>query len=302
MKILILIGIFSSFIMAQSSDFYEIENTILSKFQIQLEGKLFDYKVSMFRYTRKEKSDKHILMSHGYLDNCGYALPIIKYFIDKNYEVTCIDLPGHGESSGRRGDIDSFDTYGYMYQQIIEELDLRSYKINVFYAHSTGNSGMIDLLLKNNEFLFNQYIMASPLVKSYLYGLSSFAIGTLGRFLPYIPRKLRNKQSKEFMAIYRSDPRPIKWLPLNWARRHMDWNNRIKNLNFESNQKLNLIFGTNDTVINAPYNESFLKKHFPKSKVYKVQKSGHHFIFQSATIKKEFYRILDSILIADSNS
>ena len=98
------------------------------------------------------------------------------------------------------------------------------------------------------------------------------------------------------MSIYKKDPRPIKWLPLNWARRHIDWNNRIKNIHSTSELPLQLIFGTNDTVINASYNENFLKKRFPRSKVYKVVGSGHHFIFQRDEIKQDFYSILENLL------
>lgn len=284
-------------LMANQNDYYKIEGTQLTRFESNIQGKLFDYQIKSFRYiSHANKADKHILMSHGYLDNCAYNKAIIKFFIELGYDVTCIDLPGHGKSSGRRGDIDSFDTYGFMYKQLIEDLDLRSYSKNIFFAHSTGNCGMIDLLLKGEELLFDKYIMASPLIKSYLYGLSSFAVGTLGRFLPYIPRKLRNKDSADYMAIYKEDPRPIKWLPLNWARRHIDWNNRIVKSKFISELPLYLIFGTNDTVINAEYNESFLLKHFPSSKVKKIRYSGHHFIFQKTEIKEDFLSHLSNVL------
>ena len=297
MKMALILLLTSWSLMANQNDYYQIEGFQLSRFESLVKGKLFDYQIKSFRYTSHvNKADKHILMSHGYLDNCAYNKSIITFFVQQGFDVTCIDLPGHGESSGRRGDIDSFDTYGIMYKQLIQDLDLRSYSKNIFFAHSTGNCGMIDLLLKGEELLFDKYIMASPLIKSYLYGLSSFAVGTLGRFLPYIPRKLRNKDSHEYMAIYRKDPRPIKWLPLNWTRRHIDWNNRIVNSKFTSELPLYLIFGTNDTVINADYNESFLLKHFPSSKVKKIRYSGHHFIFQKTEIKEDFLSHLSNVL------
>lgn len=277
-----------------NTDYYQISNVNYSKADLLIKGKYFDYQIMTHDYSNNNK--KHIFMSHGYLDNCAYSISVIKFFLSQGYDVTCFELPGHGESSGRRGDIDSFHTYGIIIKKLVGLKDLKKYEHNIFYAHSTGNSGMIDLLIKGEKLPFDKYIMASPLIQSYLYGLSSFAIGTLGRLLPYVPRKYRNKNNSDYRTILSQDPRPINWLPLNWARRHIDWNNRIKLSSLESDLELNLIFATNDTVINTEYNKNFLLERFPKSKVFMIQNSGHHYYFQKPEITESFFQTLHDIL------
>jgi len=296
MKILIKLFLLTSTLMAAQMNYYIIDNTEYSKTTLTLNGQRDVYEIALHKYSNTAQGNKHIFMVHGYLDNCAYSQPIIQKFLSLEYDVTCMELPGHGESSGARADIDHFDSYAIILDQVINSLNLSIYNKNVFYAHSTGNSGMIDLLSNENSFQFDQYILAAPLIRSYLYRLSSFAIGAFGSRIPFIPRKNKIKHNMIYKNILKHDPQPIKWLPMTWARRHIQWNNKMSRTDFSSALKLNIIFGTHDRVIDSKYNEDFLKKRFPQSEIFKVNKSGHHFYFQKNKITKEFYSIIEKIL------
>ena len=296
---LILLSLFiltSPSLQAASMDYYQLENYELKREELSIKGINKTYAIKLFHYSTKEYNQKHIFMSHGYLDNCAYAIKAIKFFLDHQFNVTCYDLPGHGESSGNRGDIDDFKTYGLVIKEAYKKTyQNQHYQRKIFYAHSTGNSGMIELLLNNEAPVFDQYIMAAPLIRSYLYKLTRFGMRYFGRFLRTVPRKFRNLHNQDYRDTLNLDPSPIRKLPTNWVRKNIQWNYELTKKE-TSPIALDVIFATNDTVIDLNYNRYYIEKHFPNARIQMIQNSGHHFYFQKDAVTEEFFRVVFGLL------
>lgn len=73
---------------AASMDYYQLENYELKREELSIKGINKTYAIKLFHYSTKESNQKHIFMSHGYLDNCAYAIKAIKFFLDHQYNVT----------------------------------------------------------------------------------------------------------------------------------------------------------------------------------------------------------------------
>lgn len=79
------------------------------------EGKIKGVKESELFYriwgTEKEKKEGFFVVVHGLGEHSGRYENFAKYFNDKGFDVAAFDLPGHGKSEGRRGDIEEFRDY-----------------------------------------------------------------------------------------------------------------------------------------------------------------------------------------------
>jgi len=62
-----------------------------------------------------------IVVVHGLGDHAGRYLPFMEFFADKGYAVMVYDQRGHGRSSGKRGDVDRFETWVHDLKTLVLE-------------------------------------------------------------------------------------------------------------------------------------------------------------------------------------
>lgn len=240
-------------------------------------------------------NNKLMVMAHGYIDNCGYVKPLQVWFLNNGYDVLCIELPGHGLSSGERADIEDFKIYGDVYLAVFNDLPT-GYETYNFYAHSTGAVGMMDILLDEKEHPFKKIIFAAPLVRSHLWELSNFGMRYFGFLLKRLPTRRLSLKDESYRELLDLDPTLIKSTPKNWFKQLVKWNKRIEASKRKSNEEIVAIFAGEDTVIDQEYNEMFYRRSFDNIKVYNLPKSDHAFHYESDFNKTLFYTYLSASL------
>jgi len=247
------------------------------------------YKVATHTWT-SSGNKKLFVTVHGYLDNCVYLQNLHRRLLSRGFDVYCYDLPGHGMSSGTpRGDIDHFSSYKVAAEKAIDARPL-DYSHVYFFSHSTGSVGLTQLLLEGWKSPFEKIIFVSPLIRSYLWKLSTWAYQTpLGNFIKFLPTR-RISLNDEFNAIVKNDPFPITKLPVHWYGELVNWNKSLERIKpYGGSEKLFTIFAEKDTVIEAEYSQRFYSKNFPKVEVKVIKKSEHVPYYEIKPIQDIFY-------------
>ena len=293
--LLIFIIFISRTLMANDAlPFYQVNGAkTYEQEKIYIEGIKNSYQVATHFYSNG--NSELVYFSHGYLDNCGYTKPYIRLFLENGYDVFCSELPGHGLSTGSRGDIDDFNSYKGVVHEVLRFLPSHYSKYH-FVGHSTGNFGMMTYLLDGNKNPFDNIIMAAPLVRSYLWDLSRLGINLFGRFIKKLPRRDVIGDIPEYLELKKLDPAYIEKVPTHWAKELMDWNKNYSYQSQSSDVPIKLIFANKDTVIDWKYNRKFFQDHFPNNSIYVIKGSGHILHYEIETIKTEFFRELLSSL------
>jgi lysophospholipase len=227
-------------------------------------------------YWSSPNNSKLFITAHGYLDNCLYLQKLHKIMLVGGYDILCYDLPGHGISSGSRADIDNFYSYKDAAKAVIDNRPTGYSKVS-FMAHSTGAVGVTQLLLDPKwTSPFDHVFLISPLVRSYLWGLSAWAYGTpLPNFIERLPT-VRPKLNAEYQRIYDNDPFSVTSIPVNWFGELVKWNESLEKKNSLNNsQKISVIFGEKDTVIDMGYSRGVYLKKFPQIEYRLIEGAGH---------------------------
>lgn len=296
MKVLLCLGFLLTCSISLASEFYQIdEASEYSPFFYEVkESSGQDLKIAAHLWSNN--NTKLVLMAHGYTDNCGFLKPLQRWFLEKNYDVLCLELPGHGESSGKSGDISRIETYYEIYQTILPQVFALNYQSTIFYGHSTGNIGMIEYLLEKNSHQFEKIIMATPLIRSYLWSVSRLGLRLFGRIVRRLPKRPVVTDHPEYKRLQKLEPRPMKSVPVSWFEELIKWNEKLKTDMRSSDEKIYTIFASKDTVIDYKFNKQFMETRFREAKIEVIQGSDHTLHYQKKVHTDQFYAILKSIL------
>ncbi len=121
------------------------------------------------RAWRAESPRGTVLGVHGYSEYSGRYDHVATFLANRGFNVFWIDLPGHGNSSGRRGNIDSFHTYIEACEFLVQRAAESAKPLHLF-GHSLG--GLICL----------RFLQTSPLAKNISSTLLSCPLLGLNRF------------------------------------------------------------------------------------------------------------------------
>ena len=241
---------------------------------------------------------KLVVLVHGYLDNAAYLKPLQRWFLAKGFDLLCIELPGHGESSGARGDIAHFNVYQDVYQAIFPRIFELSYDEFVFYGHSTGNVGIIELLLDHHPHRFSQIIMATPLIRSWQWSLSTFAWRIAGRMVKKIPRRSLQGCDPEYQCLRKLDGNLNRFAPTHWFSCLQQWNKMLEVDSRTALQPIDVIFAGKDTVIDTAFNKNFIEARFKNAQIVTVEGSDHILHYEKLPVRNHFFGVLQSLLFS----
>lgn len=278
------------------SEFYQVKEAkkyLKNSYEIS-DRAGFQLKIASHLYSNK--NSKLAFVVHGYGDNCAYLKPVTRFFLQEKYDVLCIELPGHGESTGKRADISQIEAYADVYKNIFPKLNGLKYDSMIFFAHSTGNTGMLEYLMDGDSHPFKKVIMAAPLVRSYLWNLSRFGQRIFGGFLSKLPRRPSSIDEKEFKELKKMDPAPIKSVPTHWFQELVNWNKKLEKDERRSSEQIEVIFATKDTVIDYDFNRDFIQKRFENAHIQTVKGSDHLIFWEEEAYQKQFFQYLSEII------
>jgi alpha-beta hydrolase superfamily lysophospholipase len=300
MKFVFFLFLLLSYPLAYALEFYQISEAqnYQQYFYEVTDQSNEEHKVAAHLWSNNQKN--LMVVAHGYTDNCGYTKPLIRWFLNQNYDVLCLELPGHGNSSGKRADISKIEVYYELYREIFPQAFMLDYQSFTFYGHSTGNIGMIEFLLENNNHRFDKIIMATPLIRSYLWKLSRLGHKLSSWFLTRLPKRPFHSENPEYKQLQKLDPYPFKTIPTHWYTELIAWNDKLLTDSRVSQQKIYSIFADKDTVIDYKFNKRFINDRFPNVQMTVIQGSDHNLPWEKEPITNVFYEKLRSILTTDS--
>jgi len=107
-----------------------------------------------FRYWPAENAKGVVLLVHGLGEHCQRYEHLAAHLNKAGYALSSMDLPGHGQSTGIRGHIDSFDDYQNAVLRLLKRTKAWHKNLPIFIlGHSMGGLIATRLLLRyQNKF------------------------------------------------------------------------------------------------------------------------------------------------------
>lgn len=128
-----------------------------------------------------------ICLVHGLGEHSGRYASLAAKLTMKNIALVCYDLPGHGQSSGKRGD-GTYQTYSESITFSINYAKATFPTIPVFlYGHSMGGNLALNFMLDNNNDTLTGLICTSPWLKlaHEPHHILKTIVGLLSIFVPH---------------------------------------------------------------------------------------------------------------------
>jgi len=230
-----------------------------------------------------------IVFVHGYLDHSGLYMGIIRYFLERNFNIAIYDLPGHGLSEGKRMDIEKFSEYALVLNDFVNIISNNF--VTPYYAigHSTGSAALIDYFY-NYDNKFEKSFLASPLIHSYMWDLSLLGMNIMNLFSDNIFRRFGGaSRDKEYIDFVKNrDPLQSKSVPFHWAGVVRLWNEEI--IDYKENSSTIIVLqGTGDTVVDYKYNIQFLKERFKNISIYTFKDARHNLFNEIPEVQQDVF-------------
>ncbi len=246
---------------------------------------------------RPETATETMVLFHGYLDNSGVNSAIQNYLLELGYAVVLVDLPGHGLSSGNRGDITDFEVYGDVTEAVVTALESEDLgeKIHVM-GHSTGCALIQEQLRVRGKTWSGETIFIAPLVRSAFWGLSKWSIGLAIPFSETLNRLYReSSHNEEFLAFLKIESMRIEKMPIQWGTSLHRWNPILENADLPD-VKITVIQGTNDGTVAWRHNLKWFEEAFPQAKIHRIEDGRHHLLNEGEPYRSEVYEIITNTL------
>ena len=107
-----------------------------------------------------------ILLVHGLGEHCERYAGLAEYLNQHQYALCSMDLPGHGQSSGRRGHIQQFSDFGDAVQSLYDKItSLYPEKPVFLLGHSMGGLIATHFLL-DKQSLFKGALLSGAAIQS----------------------------------------------------------------------------------------------------------------------------------------
>ncbi len=231
-----------------------------------------------------DKSNIGIILIHGLAEHKGRYIEFIHQLHSLNYSVFALDLIGHGESSGKKGDLNNFTEYVDELEKFVFHIR-KTYplmKIGLF-GHSLGGLVACSYTSEHNDNV-DFLILSNPL-------LERKKLLNIFYFLPYkllgfIKTKKRHSESKEMLEYSRRDPLACKFMTLRLLGEIFitGINYNRKKLPYIETPVL-LLGGSEDNLTNSRNLKNIINHFGSKDKTLKIYDGIKHRLVHS--VKKE---------------
>jgi len=231
-----------------------------------------------------------VVIIHGMAEHKGRYDDLINELVKNNISVFAVDLRGHGESYGKRGDARNFKEFLSDLDGFVEFIKIRYSELKiVLFGHSFGGQiSFVYSAMKNNV---EGLVLSSPLLCKPRNAL----------MLNFVPHKLfgwvrlkkRHSESLEMLEYSRNDLLALKNFSLRMVgimfKDGMRQVNRYKN---NLRCPTFVMLGKNDPLIDCSKNKNFFYKLNKSNVEAKVYEDGKHRLVQN---EGRFERIKDIV-------
>lgn len=249
-------------------------------------------------YWLPEKPQGTLVLLHGYYDHVGVFEHPIRFALEHNLAVLAFDLPGHGLSSGEPAVIDSFNQYGDVLAEILQQSAALMPQPLHALGQSTGCAVLLNYMwryatTRNASESFTKIALCSPLVLPRGWRgihLGRYVYAVLKHFIRRISRTFSNSSHdpvfNEFLQ--HQDLLQAKCLPLRWVGAMKQWHELL--LNFAPlHNPLLIVQGTDDMTVDWQYNIPLLEQKLPNAKLVYVAAAGHQLVNESDIYRQQVF-------------
>jgi acylglycerol lipase len=154
-----------------------------------------------------------VILVHGLGDHIRRYSHLASSFLKNDFGFTGVDLPGHGKSDGRRGNLNSFDLTDEMLDIIIKEHKKTFPGVPVFlYGHSLGGPIVLKYILQKKPAIKGAIVTSPWLRLSYEPNKFKKSVaGIMNKLIPSLiqPSGLNVShisRNQEIIDAYKADP------------------------------------------------------------------------------------------------
>lgn len=239
-----------------------------------------------------------VFILHGYFDHMGLYGHAIRWALSENLAVVCMDLPGHGLSSGERAGIDSFQQYTDALVQLLANQYVQSLPQPWHVlAQSTGCSVIMDYLLANpfgDE--FDKIMLLAPLIRPCAWGRSKTAFHMLRSVMTRIKRVFsNNSHDQQFLDFLKNDPLQPLEIPTTWVGALNQWLAKVENAQ-KGHRPVILVQGGGDTTVDWQHNIPFVAHWFDLEAQLFLPMAKHHLVNETVNYRDEIFGFLSQQL------
>ncbi len=245
---------------------------------------------------KQANASKTLLLVHGYLDHVGLFGHLIRYGLERGYNVVAFDLPGHGLSSGEAAVIDNFADYSEAIKSVVRVCGDFPQDWSLI-AQSTGAAAVFDYFLRYDAAPFKRAVLLAPLIRPVGWWWIRAARPLLRPFCKDVTRRFaRNSSDAEFLAFIQNDPLQQRRLPLRWMAALGSW---LKSLPQKNNAPIPMLViqGDADTTVDWRYNIECIQRIFAGADTRIVVGARHHLANESQVYQSEIRGLIDEFLM-----
>jgi len=241
--------------------------------------------VQLFVQVIKKEAEKPrgtIFLFHGYANDSSHMTGVAGALLDRNWAVVLVDLPGHGLSTGPRGDVATFSDYGDTVQTVLEQvLPMFSDELPapfMAFGHSTGALALVDYSIRYQN-QFSRMVFYAPLIRSAWWNMAR-----IGRTLlrPFVTRT----------RAFSKSPLGLRVFPVHWFDELVRWEAWARNHDRIPLPPTRIIQPAQDDVVLSDYNARFLQKRAPETELLRIDGLSHF----ATDARIPDHRLLDAIV------
>lgn len=208
-----------------------------------------------------------LLFVHGYLSHAANFAYTFAYFTARGWTVVTMDLPGHGLSEGKRGDIGVFAEYGDAVATWMNWVWKQNWHgPKWLMAHSLGAASCFEALERPTTPQPDKVVFISPLLRPVWYTLATVGDAIAGWAFPYFTSIFTWDQYLDGYAMPRHWFQALEaWLARLDQRRPMAF-------------PLTIYAGTGDQVADTSWNLAEYHRLVPTAKIVELPEANHVFV------------------------
>ncbi|AEJ20574.1 alpha/beta hydrolase [Gracilinema caldarium] len=205
------------------------------------------------------------LLFHGYANDSSYMTGVAGALLNRNWAVVLVDLPGHGLSTGPRGDVTTFSDYGDMVQTVLDQvLPLFSDELPeplIAFGHSTGALALVDYSIRYPN-RFTRMVFYAPLIRPVWWHMARLGRWVLGPFV----QKTR---------AFAKSPLGLRVFPVHWFDELVRWNIWAQKQTAIPLPPTRIIQPVHDRVVESTYNARFIQQRAVETDLIRIDGLSH---------------------------
>lgn len=211
--------------------------------------------------------ERPILFLHGLIRH-GLAYPrLMRLLTEWGYTVYAPDLPGHGLSSGGSAHVSSYAHYRAVINDVVNAIGGASATALTVIATSNGAAALLEYLRFAPDPAFDRIVLVAPFLRPARRAFAAL-VAALG------PRLARSLPANDPEGAQSADPLVASRLSTATVSAWSAWYRRLSTLPSRS-ERLFVIQGDKDAVVDARYARSFLRLRFAACKYESIPDAGH---------------------------